>query len=131
VYVALKRPPLAVFEDVRGARANHVRFRLSPDVVLELGARAKRPGESMTGEAVDLDACRDTVNAMPAYQRLLGDAMRGDQMLFGRNDQVVSAWRVVDPVLTPHKPVATYAPGSWGPEAADHFIEGGGWYDPI
>jgi glucose-6-phosphate 1-dehydrogenase len=131
VYVALKRPPLAVFEDVKRAQSNHVRFRLSPDVVLELGARAKRPGESMAGEAVDLDACRDTVNAMPAYERLLGDAMRGDQMLFGRNDQVVSAWRVVDPVLTSHKPVAIYTPGSWGPDEADHFIEHGGWYDPI
>jgi glucose-6-phosphate 1-dehydrogenase len=131
VYVALKRPPLAVFEDVKRAQPNHVRFRLSPDVVLELGARAKRPGESMAGEAVDLDACRDNVNSMPAYERLLGDAMRGDQMLFGRNDQVVSAWRVVDPVLTSHKPVAIYAPGSWGPSEADHFIRNGSWYDPI
>ena len=59
VFVSLKRPPLAVFDDVAEAPPNHVRFRLSPDVVIELGTRAKRAGDTMTGEEVDLDACRD------------------------------------------------------------------------
>jgi glucose-6-phosphate 1-dehydrogenase len=129
VFVSLRRPPLAVFDDVPGSPPNHVRFRLSPDVVIELGARAKKPGESMTGESVDLDACRSTMNVVPAYQRLLSDAMRGDQMLFGRTDQVISAWRIVEPVLTEHAPAIPYAPGSWGPKEADRLLEGGvRWY---
>ncbi len=83
----------------------------------------------MIGEQVDLDACRSTVNALPAYQRLLGDAMRGDQMLFGRTDQVENAWRVVAPILSV-RGVATYEPGTWGPREAERFIPDAPWHDP-
>jgi glucose-6-phosphate 1-dehydrogenase len=130
VFVVLKRPPLSVFEDIGTAAANHVRFRLSPDVLIELGARAKRPGEAMLGEEVNLDAFRDTMNSLPPYQRLLGDAMRGDQMLFGRTDSMLAAWRVVEPVLASTAPVSFYAPGSFGPEAAEHFIPDAAWHQP-
>jgi glucose-6-phosphate 1-dehydrogenase len=131
VFVSLRHPPLAVFEDVPQAPSNHVRFRLSPDVTIELSARAKKPGEAMVGESVDLDACRNLSNVTPAYQRLLGDAMRGDQMLFGRTDQVITAWRVVEPVLENHPPALPYAPNSWGPAEADRLIENGArWYNP-
>jgi glucose-6-phosphate 1-dehydrogenase len=130
VFVSLKRPPLSVFDDVAGAPPNHVRFRLSPDVVIELGTRAKKPGDAMIGEAVDLDACRDDRNVLPAYQRLLGDAMRGDQMLFARTDNVAAAWRVVERVLHEHPPVQVYEPGTFGPAEAERFIPGAAWHDP-
>jgi glucose-6-phosphate 1-dehydrogenase len=130
VFVVLKRPPLAVFDDVPDSPPNHVRFRLSPDVVIELGARAKRPGETMTGEEVDLDACRSPVNIIPPYQRLLGDAMRGDQMLFARTDAVIAAWRVVEPVLEAHPRTVAYEPGTWGPSRAETFIPEQSWHDP-
>jgi glucose-6-phosphate 1-dehydrogenase len=81
----------------------------------------------MAGDQVDLDACRDNVNALPAYQRLLGDAMRGDQMLFGRTDQVEAAWRIVEPVLSMHGPVSIYPSGSWGPAEADRLMPGASW----
>ena len=35
----------------------------------------------------------------PPYQRLLGDAMRGDNELFGRQDIVDAQWRIVEPIL--------------------------------
>ena len=130
VFVALKRPPLSVFDDVAASPPNHVRFRLSPDVVIELGARAKRAGDTMAGESVDLDACRDAVNVTPAYQRLLGDAMRGDQMLFARTDNVTAAWRVVEPILETHSPVIAYSGGSFGPPEAERLIPEGTWHDP-
>ena len=130
VFVALKRPPLSVFDDVAASPPNHVRFRLSPDVVIELGARAKRAGDTMAGESVDLDACRDAVNVTPAYQRLLGDAMRGDQMLFARTDNVTAAWRVVEPILEAHSAVIPYSAGSFGPPEAERLIPGGAWHDP-
>jgi glucose-6-phosphate 1-dehydrogenase len=131
VFVALKRPPLAVFDDVPASPPNHVRFRLSPDVVIELGARAKRAGDTMTGESVDLDACRDATKATPAYQRLLGDAMRGDQMLFARTDNVTGAWRVVEPILEARSEVIPYAPGSFGPDESRRLIPEGAWHDPV
>ena len=130
VFVTLKRPPLAVFEDVPLAAPNHVRFRLSPEVLIELGTRAKRTGDGNVGEEINLDACRNTVNAVPPYQRLLGDAMRGDQTLFARTDAVEASWRVVEPVLADRPPLQWYAAGTWGPEAADRLIGDGRWHDP-
>jgi len=67
---------------------------------------------------------------VPAYQRLLGDAMRGDQMLFARTDAVMAAWRVVDPILHSRTPVSIYAPGSFGPSEAERFIPEAAWHDP-
>jgi glucose-6-phosphate 1-dehydrogenase len=131
VFVSLKRPPLPLFEDAAEAPANHVRFRLSPDVVIELGARAKRPGEAMVGDEVDLDACRNIAADLPPYQRLLGDAMRGDQLLFARADAVEEAWRVVEPVLVTRPPLHFYTPGTWGPAAAETFIPGSRWKNPL
>jgi glucose-6-phosphate 1-dehydrogenase len=130
VFVALKHPPHTLFDDVHDAPPNHVRFRLSPDVVIELGARAKHPGESMVGDAVDLDACRSVSAHVPAYQRLLGDAMRGDQLLFARADAVEEAWRVVEPALINRPPIHFYPPGTWGPKEAGTFIPRARWHDP-
>ena len=69
---------------------------------------------------------------MPPYQRLLGDAMRGDGELFGREDIVDAQWRIVEPILAqPAGPPSTYEPGTWGPEAADALIGADGpWRDP-
>jgi glucose-6-phosphate 1-dehydrogenase len=130
VFVTLKHPPHIMFEDVPTSPPNHLRFRLSPDVVLELGARAKRAGDALVGEEVDLDACRDTLNTLPPYQRLLGDAMRGDQMLFARSDAVETAWRIVDAILDDHGPVHLYEPGSWGPREAEALLGDARWHDP-
>jgi glucose-6-phosphate 1-dehydrogenase len=132
VFVTLKRPPFALFKDIQQAEPNHVRFRLSPQVILELGARAKQSGDAMTGEVVLLDACHESTRDRPPYQRLLGDAMRGDQMLFAREDSLEAAWRVVDPVIGDRAgdlPLFHYEPGSWGPKEAEAVVPGG-WHAP-
>jgi len=129
VFVTLKHPPHELFDDVKASAANHLRFRLSPDVVLELGARAKKSGGGLTGEAVHLDAFHQHGDEVPAYQRLLADAMRGDQMLFARTDAVEASWRVVEPALEKPGPLYTYKPGTFGPAEADAII-GGPWHDP-
>ena len=67
---------------------------------------------------------------MDAYERLLGDAVRGDSTLFARADEVEAAWRVVDPLLTANTPVHEYAPGTWGPIEADALAPPGGWRVP-
>jgi glucose-6-phosphate 1-dehydrogenase len=132
VYVELKRPPQALFADAATSPANSFRFRLSPHVVLSLAARAKLPGEAMTGEDVELVACHERADEMAPYERLLRDAMRGDQMLFAREDAVERAWQVVDPVLgVGTTPLETYAPGSWGPAEASHLTAAtDGWHQP-
>jgi glucose-6-phosphate 1-dehydrogenase len=133
VLVELKRPPVNVFADCAHARPNHFRFRLSPEVVLSLAARAKRPGDGMQGEDVDLIARHEPADEKAPYERLLGDAMRGDQTLFAREDSVLEAWRVVDPVLGPCTPLYPYEPGTWGPPEANSLMDhdgGGTWDDP-
>lgn len=117
----------------RGAQEypNYFRFRLSPDVLIGLGARVKLPGEAMLGQPTELIAHRHPGDEMTPYERLLGDAMRGDATLFARDDSVEQAWRVVQPVLGDAVAPAPYAPGTWGPAAAAQLIAAdGGWHDP-
>jgi glucose-6-phosphate 1-dehydrogenase len=131
VLVELKRPPREVFEDDRPGHPNHVIFRLGPDVNITLNARAKVPGDAMVGEEVELVAHHQLGDVMEPYERLLTDAMEGDNDLFSRQDIVETSWRIVDPVLDDATPIHFYAQGSWGPEEADRLIGGHGhWHAP-
>ena len=68
---------------------------------------------------------------MEAYERVLTDAMAGDETLFARQDYVEEAWRIVDPVLNANTPVHIYEPQTWGPkEACQNLVPPGGWDDP-
>jgi glucose-6-phosphate 1-dehydrogenase len=131
VLVELKRPPRAVFADDVPGHPNHVIFRLGPDVSISLNARAKVPGDAMVGEEVELVAHHQSGDVMAPYERLLTDAMMGDNELFSRQDIVETSWRIVDPVLDDAVPVNLYAQGSWGPEEADRLIGSDGhWHAP-
>jgi len=144
VTVDLKCPPMAIFDDdlvaADGAkdgkhrllRSNYFRFRLGPDMVIATGARVKRPGEGMRGDDVELIARHQPSRGAPPYERLLGDALRGDSSLFTRDEAVEAAWRVVDPVLDLPGPIELYDQGTWGPASASAVVEeGDGWHDPI
>ncbi|MES2304812.1 MAG: glucose-6-phosphate dehydrogenase [Gemmatimonadota bacterium] len=131
VVVELKRPPQIHLGDTGQASPNRFRFRLSPDVSLALEARAKVAGEEMVGEDVELLATRRPGAGPTPYERLLHEAMDGDQTLFARQDMVEEEWRIVNGVLGDCSPLHSYAVGSWGPADATNFIEGGSWHDPI
>jgi glucose-6-phosphate 1-dehydrogenase len=131
VFVELHHPPRPIFEEPSLASPNSVRFRLEPDVRISIGARAKRPGGPMRGEDVDLVAIQHTGRAMRPYERLLGDAMRGDVSLFARQESVEEAWRVVDPVVGSVTPLYEYEPGTWGPPEADALIAPHGAWRPV
>ena len=127
VMVTLKRPPLSRVADGDG---NFVRFRLSPDVVIGIGARVKRPGEEMVTEPTELKVVhKPEGDEMDAYERLLGDAMEGDRTLFARQDAVEAAWEIVEPILHDATPILEYDCGSWGPlEAEALTADVGGWH---
>jgi glucose-6-phosphate 1-dehydrogenase len=130
VFVTLKRPPLSHLSPGRG---NYYRFRLSPEVALGVGSRIKRPGAELRTESAELAAVHHpTADDMEPYERLLGDAMDGDAMLFAREDAIEAAWNVVDPILETGTPVIEYEPGTWGPAEADRLAADiGGWHNPI
>ncbi len=129
VIVELKTPPQTIFDKPSSEPSNYFRFRLSPDVFISLGARIKKSGEAMVGEEVELIAHHQSNDEMTPYERLLGDAIRGDPSLFARYDSVEAAWRVVDPILGNGIPVFPYEPHSWGPSQADSIIGDGHWYN--
>jgi glucose-6-phosphate 1-dehydrogenase len=136
VFVELRLPPQVVFNEPKPAVGNYVRFRLSPQVAIAVGAHAKRPGEGMSGRPVELLVVDQTEQQgadgrLGDYERLLGDAMAGDATLFARQDVVEAAWAIVDPVIHGPTPLFEYEPGSWGPAEADRLVADiGGWNTP-
>ena len=131
VVVDLKPPPMRIFDEIPPAHSNYFRLRLSPEVVISTGVRVKLAGDDMHGEDVELTARHQHADEKSPYERLLGDAIRGDAGLFTSDAAVEAAWRVVDPVLRNHEPVEAYEPGTWGPPSAAAIVEGEeGWHDP-
>jgi glucose-6-phosphate 1-dehydrogenase len=130
VLVRFHQPPVIYGNAV--AKSNYFRFRISPDVVIALGAQVLDSAEVMAGRATELTVCDSPRDAgMDAYERLLHDAMKGDATLFAREDSVEEAWRIVDPLLKAATPVHEYEPGKWGPAQAEQICTvPGGWYDP-
>jgi glucose-6-phosphate 1-dehydrogenase len=129
VLVTLKTPPL---RKLRPEDANYYRFRLGPDVIIAVGAQIKKPGEHMDSEPTELKVVqRPEGEEMDAYERLLGDAMACDHLLFTRQDAVEAQWAIVQPILGDVTPVLEYQPGTWGPAKADQLTaQIGGWHNP-
>jgi len=122
VLVMLKPPALG---KLCPGQANYVRFRLSPDVTIAIGARVKRPGEELIGDPTELQVVSHPPgDEMSAYERLLGDAMAGDGTLFAGQDGVEASWAVVQPILGSATPVHIYEPGTWGPPEAEELTTG-------
>jgi glucose-6-phosphate 1-dehydrogenase len=131
VTIEFKPPPRSTFGEKMDPSADYLRARLSPDVGVALGLRMKHPGERMIGDHVELSLMQRAGSDIPPYQRLLGDAMRGNNELFGRQDVVDAQWRIVEPILKTPPPVQEYERGTWGPDAATALIGGDGpWRDP-
>jgi glucose-6-phosphate 1-dehydrogenase len=129
VYVSLRSPPLT---RLAAGDTNYVRFRLSPEVTIAIGARVKLPGEQLASRPAEFQVSHESrADEMSPYERLLGDAIDGDAMMFARQDSVEAAWAVVDPVLGDATPLHEYDPGSWGPKEADALASDvGGWHTP-
>jgi glucose-6-phosphate 1-dehydrogenase len=131
VMVELKCPPQAVFDVIDQSETNYFRFRLSPNVSIALAGRIKMPGEAMVGEDVELILRPGSADEMVPYERLLGDAIRGDPLLFVREDGVEAAWGVVDPILGNVTPLHEYEANTWGPVETDQLMsDGDRWHNP-
>jgi glucose-6-phosphate 1-dehydrogenase len=110
--------------------AHHLALRIQPDEGISLVFRAKEPGPGIALDAVPMDfAYGGSFRTRPteAYERLLHDAMAGDQTLFLREDAVERSWEIVAPVLDSSEVVHPYAAGTWGPSAADELIAPRAW----
>ena len=132
VLVEFCRPPMPLFRDPSSPppHPNHFLFRISPDEGIDLTVQVKKPGEEIVSAPVVLDFSydegRDAVEET-AYERLLDEALEGDQTLFARADAIEEAWRVVMPALERPPRVEAYESGAWGPAGAEDVTD---WHNP-
>jgi len=101
-------------------------IKIEPDEGISMRFEAKVPGPEEHVRSVYMDFNYGSgfgVQSPPAYERLIGDAILGDQTLFTRWDAVERAWEIVTPILevwqnTKDFTFPNYAAGSQGPESA-------------
>lgn len=122
--VEFDRPPRLLFADDNGEvpGPNRITFASKPADRITLSMQAKRKGHELVSEPLDFAHDQQHHGGRDAYHRLLGDALRGDQSLFAREDGVREAWRILDPVLKNLEPPVAYEWGSWGPPEADRLL---------
>jgi len=105
-------------------------IKIEPDEGISMRFEAKVPGPAEHIRSVFMDFNYGTgfgVQSPPAYERLIGDAIEGDQTLFTRWDAVERAWEIVTPILdvwhnTKDFSFPNYAAGSQGPHSANELF---------
>ena len=132
VAIQFKRAPLQLFRDtpVDALQPNRLVIHIQPEEGISLSFSAKIPGPQLRlGDVHMRFDYADYFGSMPStgYERLLYDCMTGDATLFQRADMVEMGWSVVQPVLDvwkalPPRDFPNYAPGTWGPAAADELM---------
>lgn len=131
VCIVFKKPPFNVFKALEEPPGtNHLVLQIQPNDGMMLTFEAKVPGSDSRVKSVNMNFSYPeafTVENPSAYERLLVDAMLGDQTLFIRSDEVEAAWKFITPI---HQGWAKAAPpefpnyraGTWGPEASDKWL---------
>jgi glucose-6-phosphate 1-dehydrogenase len=130
VVARLRKPPNIFSSET--SQQNYIRFQVSPDVKIAIGALEMTDGPNFLGHPTELVAATEPrPNDMLPYEELIEDAMMGNQRRFARQDYVEESWKLLDPILNANLPIHTYEPGSWGPPEAD-ALHGkyGGWTNP-
>jgi glucose-6-phosphate 1-dehydrogenase len=129
-----KRPPNLGFGFTGAQRPvpNQLVVKLDPSTGVRLELDAKRAdGVSPEPITMDMEFAEEGGEGPTPYEVLLQAALAGDTRRFTRQDSVEETWRIMQPLLDSAGPVHPYAPGSWGPEAADRLLAGHGrWYGP-
>ncbi len=123
--IEFRPPPTSMFGDLdHHANASLLRFRMKPDNAIVMTMQAKTPGEELISAPVDLAVDYGEAfggDGPDAYERLIDDALDGDERLFADQAGVLESWRVVGSVLDlPGRPIG-YEPGTWGPAEADQI----------
>jgi glucose-6-phosphate 1-dehydrogenase len=124
VTLGFRQPPLRMFrtseKDIPSGRGNDILIDFADPGSITTQFLAKEPGAEMILGAARMqfryEDSFSTANSLEGYERLILDAMLGDQTLFTRADGVERLWEISAPLLENPPAAETYAPGSWGPE---------------
>ncbi|MBD2117641.1 MAG: glucose-6-phosphate dehydrogenase [Microcystis sp.] len=132
IAIQFRHVPLLIFQSAaQQTNANVLSMRIQPNEGIALRFEAKMPGSELRTRTVEMDFSYGSsfgVASADAYNRLLLDAMLGDQTLFTRSDEVEEAWRIVTPALAawdaPADPasVPQYEAGTWEPTEAEFLL---------
>lgn len=126
IVVQFKELPHSLFPlQHKNIMANKLIFRLQPDEGVRLMLCEKRVGPGMSVRPMNLSLNPSNLKQArvpEAYERLLFDVINSNATLFQRDDELIEAWRWVDPILSYWKEVdqrpEPYTSGTWGPAAA-------------
>jgi len=117
-----------------GANPNVLIYRLQPNEGIVLRMLTKVPGHEMKVEESYMQYCYPRDKDLPdAYERLIIDAIRGDQTFFNDSREVEAQWRFTDELYTAVTGTPElYSPASWGPTGANAMIQkdGRSWLEP-
>lgn len=132
IAIQFRHVPLLIFQSAaQQTNANVLSMRIQPNEGIALRFEAKMPGSELRTRTVEMDFSYGSsfgIASADAYNRLLLDAMLGDQTLFTRSDEVEEAWRIVTPALAawdaPADPasVPQYEAGTWEPTEAEFLL---------
>jgi glucose-6-phosphate 1-dehydrogenase len=131
--LVFKHPPrLALGATSHQPEPNQLVVKLDPSPGIRLILDAHRADEAgIAPIELDMEFAQEGGEGPTPYEVLLHAAMIGDSTHFTRQDGVEEAWRIMQPLLDAPPPVQPYAPGSWGPPAADSLLAGHGrWHPP-
>jgi glucose-6-phosphate 1-dehydrogenase len=138
VSIAFREPPKSMFPPGSGVGAqgpDHLTFDLADSSRLSLSFYGKQPGPGMKLDKLSLQfALHETDHAgdvLEAYERLIHDAMSGDQTLFTNAEGIERLWEVSDPLLDDPPEVHLYRVGSWGPSQINDLIAPRTWRLPF
>jgi len=133
VRLVFRHPPrLAFLGGSATTEANQVVLRIDPDPGLRISLTSQGSGRRISQPVhLDLSFAQELGQPLSPYERLLNNAMRGDQRLFTREDSVEETWRIVQPLLNAPPPLHRYSEGSWGPPQAEILVRGHpAWQEP-
>jgi glucose-6-phosphate 1-dehydrogenase len=136
ITLGFHHPPLRMFRTSRqGARAgsvNEIFIDFADPGSISIDFMAKEPGPEMILDAAEMKFSYATSlaesMALEGYERLLLEAMLGDQSLFTRADGIERVWEISEPLLTSPPPVQVYQPGTWGPPGVDKLVDPHRWH---
>lgn len=106
------------YEKAYEDRQNILTFRIQPDELIKIGFWVKTPGFTMNVEPKILRfkySDHQSHSILPdAYERVLYDAIIGDQTLFTSTDEVMAAWKYITSIISAwHKaPLTIYPRGA-------------------
>jgi glucose-6-phosphate 1-dehydrogenase len=136
IAIIFKNPANRIFSHLKtGIEPNILIYRIQPNEGIVLKIMTKKPGHELILDESYMQYCYPHDRDLPdAYERLIVDALKGDQTFFNDANEVDAQWKFTDSLISSKHKISpsTYKQGSWGPVEAEALMtkDGRAWYEP-